>query len=372
MDYNKPSHQLVVDLINLDNNWNFAYGDLLLPDPVAVNIHGRNTEVYVTGAPGSGYTGSRVIHYNRLDMAEVMETNDPEGLLVMVPNDGFVDTGEITERLNRMFNLGLAPSDVVVEELVNITLPYDYTLRAHAQSLAWRGTLPIQLVVDRPMWSDAVSTTRLDGLHYPDADVSALTTPVTTNNATLSFKNGENEMLYSADLPASGFVTSTNSEIEVAGCARVGSGGTAITPNSERTYTLPLSGQSTWCLPISIGLLSMDAGFMTPDLYDACVKITCPDDSELVLTLVRNGMNYTLVNTEKGISLDVDYMAADGSVYQTTIDMATLKPHLGTITSNASGAPLGVYMIRVQARRKNSIAPRVLSTFLVQAGNAAA
>ncbi len=371
MAMNKPSKELVVDLINQDTGRNFAYGEVSFDNPTSVSIHGKNTEVVVRGVVETGYVGAKVLHYDRLHLATAMPPAEPEGVEVMVPNDGFVDTGEISERLNRMYGLQLAPEDLVNQELTITALPMSLQLQAHPNSLAWRGALDIQLVQDRPMFQDAVLDPNLDGFETPDADVSMLTDPVVTTNSQPTFRTNEDTLLTTAAEPSASFLVCENSELELAACARRELGTVALTPDADGSYSLSLNGAVTWSILLSAGLLGEPATKIT-DLYAVCVIITCPDNSVLTFTL-EYGVDevYRLIEDDHSLSIAADYVSGNGNVWQHRLDMATIKAALGTVLSSSGGAPLGLYTVRLQARRLNSMAPRVLSTFLVKANNAA-
>jgi len=371
MAMNKPSKELVVDLINQDTGRNFAYDEVTFDNPTAVSIHGKNTEVVVRGVLDAGYTGAKVLHYDRLHLATAMPPVEPEGVEVMVPNDGFIDTGEITERLNRMYGLQLAPEDLVNQELTIGSLPMSLQLQANPLSLAWRGAMDIQLVQDRPMFQDAVLDPNLDGFDTPDADVSQLTDPAVTTNSQHTFRTGGDLLLTTAAEPSQSFLVCHNSELELAGCARRELGTVVQAPDGDGAYSLALNAAATWSVMLSVGLLGEPATRIT-DLYAVCVFVQCPDDSTLMFRLQYNEgqSQYELFAEDHSLTIPVDYGAANGSVVQHRLDMAQIKPALGTILSSSGGAPLGLYTIRLQARRLDSMTPRVLSTFLVKANNA--
>lgn len=366
---NKPSKELVVDLINADTGRQFAYGEVTFDNPIERSIHGKNTEVVVRGVLEEGYTGAKVLHYDRLHLGTAMPPAEPEGVELMVPNDGFITTGEISERLNRMFGLALEPEDFVDVDLEISSLPMPLTLTANPNSLAWRGTMAISLVQDRPMFADAVIDPNLDGFETPNDDVSHLIDPAVTSGAHVTFRNGS--MLAGfASVPSSTFTVCQNAEIEVSACARRLNGETAVDPSGDGSYGLALNGYATWCIPISIGLLDPQPGQRVTDLYDITLGITCPDNSLVSFKLERDPDDGTFYLTGSGATvIDIQHVTAQGDMVQHIFDMASISHLLGTIMTGPGGAPLGVYTVRLQARRRNSMAPRVLTTFLVLASN---
>ena len=362
---NKPSEELVLDLINVANNRSFTLTDVNIRDPIVHAENGKNTRAIAEGIPGSGYVGSDVIFYNRLDLNTAMPNNDQDGLFLYVPNDGPVDTYEVCDRLNKMFNYQIGPEDVVYAPVDSETLPVEVTIQALPGSLAWTGQKVMTLVADRPMWGSTFSSLVLNGFNVPTGDVSALTDPVATGNSSPTFVNAGN-LLFGTSLPATGMLKSTNSELEVALSVRVGDGSVVTVPDADNAYNLTLLGESTWKMIFSVGLL---AGGVLDDLYSTCVIVTRPDNSTYTFTLQRDGAGYTLVNAADSLSIPMEYAAGDLSVTQGALDAATIGAFLNAAGSGGGGAPLGLYSVRIQARRKNSVAPRLLATILVKAYN---
>lgn len=361
----KPSKELVVDLINADTGRQFAYGEVTFDDPYTVNLHNRNTEVIVRGVLDAGYTGAKILHYNRIHMTEAMLPSEPEGVELMVPNDGFITTGEIAERLNQMFGLALEPEDFVDVDLEITSLPMSVQLTANPVSLAWRGGLAVSLVQDRPMFDDAVTDHNLDGFEVPTGDVSGLVDPTVVPNILVTFQSGN--VLDMGSVPSGGFMVCSNSELELSAAARANGGMVATIADSEG-YLLQLGSNSTWCIPLSVGLLNPQPGQKVTDLYDVTLAITCPDNSVVNFTLEYNEQDeiYELVGTGATI-IAGQYSGVDGDVFQHMFDMATITHLLGSVLTGPGGAPLGLYTARFQARRLNSMAPRLLTTFLVRA-----
>ena len=88
-----------------------------------------------------------------------------------------------------------------------------------------------------------------------------------------------------------------------------------------------------------------------------------------MLKLVWDGSDYTLVNTDKALSLPVEPTDANGAQLTAKVSMKALEAHLGTIMRSAQGVPLGSYTLRLQARRINTIAPRVLASATAKVTN---
>ena len=366
MHLNKPSEELVIDLINEANGRTFTNVEIDVHTPQSHSHEGRNTRATVQGIEGNGYYGQQTVYYNRLHLDSAMPNNDPEGLELMVPNDGFVDTVELCDRLNRMFNYQLGPDDVIYEPVDASQLPVTVTLKASLGSLAWTGQKVMSLVPDRPMWVDTFSSQVLTGFQLPSADLTGLTEPTSNNNALTSFRTGEDALLFGTGLPAGGFLMTTNSELELSLSARAGAGVGVSVPDSDNIYSLNLLTESTWCLVYSVGRL--DAASLMA-LYDVCIVLTRSDNSSCMLILQQGTEGLEWYCSEFDITVPVEHVSLDEAIVQGRIDAETIRAALLPLGSSGNGAPLGLFTVRMQARRKNSLAPRVMSTVLVKAYN---
>lgn len=85
----------------------------------------------------------------------------------IVQNDGFLDSGEICDRINLMFGLQLSDDDVIVEPIDLSTVPVDYDFKASSGSFAWIGTKRIRIVVGRPLWEYTFDGEEATGFELP-------------------------------------------------------------------------------------------------------------------------------------------------------------------------------------------------------------
>ncbi|WJJ54988.1 hypothetical protein [Xanthomonas phage RTH11] len=366
MSLNKPSELLVIDLINQDNNRSFTDAQINIRSVLPYNgARDRNSRAVGEGIEGSGYFGTQPLFYNRLELDTVLANNDPEGLELMVPNDGQIDTVEVLDRLNRMFSLQLREDDVIKTAVDTEALPATITLQASPDSLAWLGSKIMTFVPDRPMWAPTFASLVLDGFKLPTGDVSALTDPVATPNSGPTFRDEEGHMMFGTDVPATAMLMSTNSELELGIGAR-NADGSIVFPDSDNSYTLALLDQATWKVVYSVGLL--DEGDLN-DLYTTCLVITRTDNTTCTLVLKKTGAVYEWECVDKGVLIPVDHTDGDGGLIQGFLDAETLREALMPAANSSAGAPLGAYSVRLQARRKNSIAPRLIATILIKAYN---
>lgn len=364
----KPSNELVLDLIakaNPDIQPPLRLGDVAFDAPVgAAQGASRNTTVVARGlrnAEGIGYRGQRTIRYDRLNLAQKMPPDDTETMEIMVPNDGFDTKLEVCDRLNLKYDLMIGPDDIIDGPVDTSVLPATTVIQAKSTSLAWTGSLPIKFVPDRPFYKDTFTTQLLDGLPEPLPSNAGLNSPTVQTNAVPTFVDAGN--LYQpgdSAYPATGFIVSRNSEIEVAAAPRVGQGATASAPDSSGyAYNLALAGATDWSVLVSVG--SREEPVVDVETrYNVSAVINGPDNTELTLDLIRDETGYAFVGGGK--TLRTISEVAPG-VLQGAISIAEVSLLLGDITRNGAGGPLGSYMVRVMARRINTVAPRVLATF---------
>lgn len=369
MHLNKPSEELVIDLINTSGPQTpLKVGSVTFDAPV-VTTGARNTSIVVRGIRAQGFRGQRTMRYNRLDLAVAMPPTEGQSTEVAVPNDGFETKLEVCDRLNKQYNLKIGPNDIVDGPVDTSVLPATTTIQAKATSLAWFGTLQIEFVPDRPFYKDTFSSFVLNGLPMPEAASAGLISPANINNTSPSFTVGGN--LYqpgNGTYPATSFLVSRNSEIELAISPRVTPGDVAVAPDSMGyNYALSAGTANSWDVLFSIGSRATP-GVAVDSLYAISMLLTGPDGTELVLALNKDGTGYYFGSTDKTIrfSAITNNGEADGALFQSAISVADMANRLGTLTRTANGAPLGTYKVRLQARRKNTIVPRVLASMVVR------
>ena len=366
MHLKKASSELVFDLINRDNEHRFLSRDFTFNVPQPSGDPQRNTQLLLYGQQhaGVGYTDEVTVFYNRLDLAAAMPPLEPEGVVVMVPNDGFVEAAEITDRLNRMYNLALDSSDIQDETLSITEYPASYTLRAHPESLAWQGEVVLQIYPDRPMFEDTFESTVLDGFNPPPRSSAGLLEPVVLFDQVIGLRQ-DDELLYrhaGQALMPDGFIVSHNGELTIGLSPRIGefTSGRLINGNG---YDLPIGPGESWAMVLSLHCL--DASSDVPNLiasYECLLEITDASSQTRTLRLVlEDGALVWEVPTAGGpVFATTGITLHDGHSYQGLLDMTALLPQMGLPT-------LGSYRIRFQARRLNSIAPRLITSFFINA-----
>lgn len=119
--FNKPSHQLVIDLINFQNRTNLQLADIVFGVPTAPSssdAQGRNTQVVISGTASSPFQGTATVYYNRLSLPLLFKYG-AVGVL-----DNFSTLEEALVLVNRDYGLA-----ITLDELVPSTRNSDGTIR---------------------------------------------------------------------------------------------------------------------------------------------------------------------------------------------------------------------------------------------------
>lgn len=154
-------------LINEQNSTSLTASDITFGNPsVHSGANPGDTDVVVSSAPNSGYTGTVTVNYNRLDLAGFSIYGDAE---VFVPEGATV--ADIVAAFNALYDANLDISDY--DEAASAPVPDDdgenFTLVADANSLAYKGQIVIVVRLATVALSTVITTTNLDGLEFPPA-----------------------------------------------------------------------------------------------------------------------------------------------------------------------------------------------------------
>lgn len=164
MSLNKRSDLLVLDLLNEANETELTLQQIEF-DLLAVltdDASGKNTQLNVSAIAGQGYRGNVDIKYNRIDLAELATLADPR---VYIPPEG--DIEDVVESLNQMYQLGLMV-DIDIDSSLDMSeigfAPTDTTVSAVASSLAYYGSLDIELLWEGTDLNSIIVNNALSGL----------------------------------------------------------------------------------------------------------------------------------------------------------------------------------------------------------------
>lgn len=165
-----PANQILTDLINRSNA---ATSLALTPALVTYGVPqeslgGRNTELTVGAAVGSGYKGQADVTYNRLNLQS--DIADVAGLTLTFPVGDATNASDFLDEINAALGLG-----IVLDDIVDAALPpfsgalneeIDVDLVAAAGSYIYIGTLAFSITSNEVDLADVIEVTELDGLTY--------------------------------------------------------------------------------------------------------------------------------------------------------------------------------------------------------------
>lgn len=149
---NKPSRELMVDLINLTNGTRFKDGDFTFTAPEVYTNPEKprfNTSIQATGTGTTAFVGPETMYYTRLDLDVLLAGTDTH---VTLPETGAAPTlAEVLAVINERRALALSLEDL---ESVDLTTAgsQQVTLVARTDSLTYIGAteLPLTLGADAP------------------------------------------------------------------------------------------------------------------------------------------------------------------------------------------------------------------------------
>lgn len=143
--YNKPSIEILGDLINRDNpalKTSLTVDNvMLLKGPTVTTVNGRNTRVTLNGITGSGIVGKKEFFYDRMDIGQLFN-----GITVVFDAKGDAATvKDLLPALNAQYGVGLADADIANPNVAlgNGYTPTPVTITISAACVAYTGKLDV-------------------------------------------------------------------------------------------------------------------------------------------------------------------------------------------------------------------------------------
>lgn len=138
INFNQPSKKVILDLLNRDNNRTLTLDDVDIINPVSNPPQWpRNTMASVVAKPNRGFTGTREIHYNRLNLATYFSSTSP----AIIANF-LITSHDALSLINTAYNLQLAEGDIILEPIIGNS----HVFKATVGSLMWTGEVEIAIV----------------------------------------------------------------------------------------------------------------------------------------------------------------------------------------------------------------------------------
>lgn len=170
-NFAQPGLKIVLDMINDDNGTHFTDATVSVAQSVTPPTT-KNSAITVTALPGSGYTGSDELEYNRLDIAAYADIYFEDGLKIQLGDAGSVI--DLLDEINTALGTGLAEGvDIADQEIPawegipNEVKVIDVAVLA--TSLVYTGTLQFSVDANDIPLSSVITTKVLSGLNLPAA-----------------------------------------------------------------------------------------------------------------------------------------------------------------------------------------------------------
>lgn len=168
-DFTQAAALVVLALVNEDNSSFFT------PETVSVERSAtapvtKNSVALLTALPGSGYSGTQEVEYDRLAISGFVDLYFPDGLTLQLGNaTTLIDLlPEVNTALGTALVEGLDVEDEAIpawEGIPNETKEVDFAILA--SSLVYTGTLTFTLDGNDIPLSSVITTTVLSGLNLP-------------------------------------------------------------------------------------------------------------------------------------------------------------------------------------------------------------
>lgn len=171
MTFQVESKASVLGYINAANGTNYTLNDIQFGTPVptegtwAGNNTSKNTAVRLTAPPGTTYQGSRVVTYDRLDIASLQYIT---GFVIKRSNPATVH--DLLAAILYSTGIPLTTDDLEDSPCTpGANGTSTATLTAKAGSIGWFGSLAVTIYPGGLRLNDLIADNTLDGLDYPTA-----------------------------------------------------------------------------------------------------------------------------------------------------------------------------------------------------------
>lgn len=338
---NKPSKEILVDLINRTNGSTLTAAGVTFSAPEdEIDQVGYNTTCKINLVAFPTAADAVRIFYNRLDFGAMFGQR-----YVAFTNSAYNSTDDLVPLINAAFGLGMtAADDIVVENFTVGTLPFNVTIRAKPTSLVYKGQFTVTLV------SGAVTD--------PTPNAESF-----NQNLGLQFQDANGGLLIDGVLPDGKFAKdfSVDNGTTTALRARSSIIGLVDSAGSPPRYNLEaIAANEKWYVDLAA---TFDvAGLPLPlnSYYDISLVFQRSGGGSLTLTL---NSAYELVNG--ALALPLSYVESNGRMIQAEIDMAVLgaAPQWRSAFSgqvyNTAGSPVDrEFTVRLIANNKTDFQDR--------------
>lgn len=337
-----------------------TFGPALEPQDEA-----RNTSVLATAVAGAAFTGDKVYHYNRLDIAN----GGIDPLLGTSLTVGIEDD-EVTVQIKALQYFNLIEEAVSFSAYNPVTEDADgsVTISTVQPSLLY---LPSSVVItlvkqgEEPVTlADLADVDLLNGfdpessLPVPEYVYEPIIEAAPVSSAEVK---EDGTLLVGLGNPSTDMTIAHNGEISLALSARLYNSVDTVAPSAEgNVYTLAVEDNEDWNFPISVALTNNGAGDVITNLYDVELKLrNYETELSVVFKLVPSEGGYDWYSEIHDLRITDNTVSQDQSVVQNIQRMRFYASQLEVANFNSFGSALGTYDISLKATRIDSNTPPV-------------
>ena len=168
LDFTKDPDQVLLDQINHDNASSLTLALIQFGLPTAMTGTNPNpdTQITVSSQAGSGYTGSVVVGYNRVNLATIPGTRNTVYALGNAAN-----ISDMIPEVNTAYQINLTSADYTDGPLPTFTggIPneeHNFQIAATADSVVYEGVMTLTLKSNDIPLSSVITQPTLTGLVY--------------------------------------------------------------------------------------------------------------------------------------------------------------------------------------------------------------
>jgi hypothetical protein len=167
LDFTKAPNQILLDQINHDNNSALTLSLIQFGIPTAATgtNPNPNTSISVTAQSGSGYSGSVVVNYNRVDLSTI-----PGSRNTIYSLGNAVNISDLVPEVNTAYAINLTSVDFTDGPLPTFVgtanEEHSFQIAATADSVPYQGVMTLTVKANDIPLSTVITTTSLTGLTY--------------------------------------------------------------------------------------------------------------------------------------------------------------------------------------------------------------
>lgn len=168
-DFTQAGPKIVLDLVNFDNDTPLA-PSFITVERSATAPTTKNSVAVLTAQAGSGYSGTREVEYDRLDVQDFIDLRFAEGLVIQLGDAESV--GDLADDLNAALGINLIVGTDIPDDAIPAwegqpneqkTIEVDVL----ESSLVYLGTFQFTLDGNDIPLDSVITTTALSGLNLP-------------------------------------------------------------------------------------------------------------------------------------------------------------------------------------------------------------